>query len=392
MKTSKTIAALLGLTCVCVTPLLAKEGEVASPASKTISGSVKEGQAKVQIAILLDTSSSMQGLIEQAKSELWSIVNTFNSAHKNGQAPYVEVALYEYGKQSLNSESHWQRCIVPFSRDLDQISEELFKLNTNGGEEYCGAVIQRAVEDMKWDEDPNTYKAIFIAGNEPFTQGPVNVTESCQAAKKKGVYVNSIHCGNQQAGVQGGWNIGPVVAGGSLLTIDHNAAVAHIDAPQDKIIIQLNVELNKTYIPYGKMGAQYQTRQTTQDANAISKSSSGAHVKRAVSKASQNYCNVSWDLVDACKQEKFDWSTVKEDDLPEAMKKMTVEERKVYVAENAKQREAIQEKIRKANEERLAYIAKVRKELAGEGKNTLDKVVVETVKKQAAERGYSFQK
>jgi hypothetical protein len=32
-------------------------------------------KAKVQIALLLDTSNSMDGLIDQAKSQLWKIVN-----------------------------------------------------------------------------------------------------------------------------------------------------------------------------------------------------------------------------------------------------------------------------------------------------------------------------
>src|SRR5437870_686414 len=37
----------------------------------------------VQIAILLDTSGSMDGLIEQAKSQLWKICNEFIKARQN---------------------------------------------------------------------------------------------------------------------------------------------------------------------------------------------------------------------------------------------------------------------------------------------------------------------
>ena len=46
-------------------------------------------QARVQLAILLDTSGSMDGLIEQAKTQLWSIVNTFINARQGGKAPFV---------------------------------------------------------------------------------------------------------------------------------------------------------------------------------------------------------------------------------------------------------------------------------------------------------------
>jgi Mg-chelatase subunit ChlD len=68
-------------------------------------------QPVVQIAILLDTSGSMEGLIEQAKGQLWKIVNEFIAAKQNGQRPEVQVALYEYGKSSLAQSSGWIRRI-----------------------------------------------------------------------------------------------------------------------------------------------------------------------------------------------------------------------------------------------------------------------------------------
>src|SRR5688572_10213943 len=52
---------------------------------------------KIQIAILIDTSGSMDGLIDQARTQLWKIVNEFATVKQNGVTPDVEVALYEYG-------------------------------------------------------------------------------------------------------------------------------------------------------------------------------------------------------------------------------------------------------------------------------------------------------
>src|SRR6218665_659343 len=66
-------------------------------------------QNKVQIAILLDTSSSMDGLIDQAKSQLWKVVNAFTAAKRDGQTPFVEVALYEYGNSGLSVANQYIR-------------------------------------------------------------------------------------------------------------------------------------------------------------------------------------------------------------------------------------------------------------------------------------------
>ena len=68
--------------------------------------------AKIQVAILLDTSNSMDGLIDQAKSQLWKMVNELALAKdENGHIPNIEIALYDYG-----NDNH------PFQGRLHQIS------------------------------------------------------------------------------------------------------------------------------------------------------------------------------------------------------------------------------------------------------------------------------
>jgi hypothetical protein len=115
---------------------------------------IVEKKPVVQIALLLDTSNSMDGLIEQAKSQLWKIVNEFINAKQNGKRPDLEVALFEYGKSSLVASEGFIRMIVPLTNDLDKISEELFALKTNGGNEYCGWVIREAVNRLTWSKAP----------------------------------------------------------------------------------------------------------------------------------------------------------------------------------------------------------------------------------------------
>ncbi len=134
------------LFCFTVTTLLAISCVVSAQnnSSKPLTGN---DDNLIQIAILLDASNSMDGLIDQAKSQLWKIVNEFALAKRDGKTPRLEVAFFEYGKSSLPSLSGYIRQIVPLSTDLDKISDELFKLTTNGGDEYCGRVIDDATEE-----------------------------------------------------------------------------------------------------------------------------------------------------------------------------------------------------------------------------------------------------
>jgi hypothetical protein len=344
---------------------------------------------RVQLAILLDTSSSMSGLISQAKTQLWKVVNEFITAEQRGVSPIVQIALYEYGNNGLDQETHWIRCISPMSRDLDMISNELFALTTNGGQEYCGAVIERATLDLEWDADPKVFKTIFIAGNEPFTQGPVDVKKACQEAVENGITVNTIHCGAETAGIHGGWKDGAMLADGSFMIIDQNRAVAHIEAPQDKEIAALNTKLNDTYIPFGAKGAVAKREQVAQDENANQFAEQGAEVNRVVAKASQNYYNASWDLVDAVKNKQVDLKDLDSAKLPTVMQKMDLKEQRAFVAENQQRRADIQKQILDLNNERLDYIKKQQKETGGD---TLDLAMIEALRSQAGKSGITWEK
>ncbi len=387
MRKLRMILSLIILTVVCIN---VKAAEQAGMDKTIVNSNTINRKPVVQMAILLDTSGSMSGLIDQARGELWAIVNEFIYARKDGTAPQVQVALFEYGKSTVPSEDGFVRLIVPFTTDLDKISEELFALKTNGGDEYCGWVIKDAVEKLKWSDRAEDLKVIFIAGNEPFTQGNVDYKESCKAAIEKGIIVNTIHCGSESEGIEGKWKDGAVLADGRFLNIDHNRAIVHIAAPQDQQITALNSRLNETYIAYGAKGFEFQTRQEAQDKNATVLSAEAA-VQRAVAKSSANYVNAGWDLVDAVNNNKVKIEELKDIELPENMQTMSESERKEYVIQQSKKRAEIQEQIQKLNAERKKYVAAEMKKLQKEG-DTLGSAVIETIRKQAKSKNFEFER
>lgn len=393
MKTNYALAfaAFAALTL----PVFSKGAQESTVVARPVADAPADLQAapaKVQIAILLDTSSSMDGLIGQAKSQLWKVVNSFTEAKKDGQVPFVEVALFEYGNSGLHVGNNYIRQIEPLTRDLDEISRELFALSTNGGEEYCGAVIQRALGDLSWDSSKQTYKVIFIAGNEPFTQGSVDARQACKDAALKGIVVNAIHCGSREEGIQGAWNDGPALADGRFMNIDQDRAVAHIPSPQDKRISDLGIELNRTYIGYGSNREESARKQVQADTDAHANEKSGALVQRAISKASLNYDNGSWDLVDGVREKKVDLAKLPAAELPAAMKDMKPDERTAYVEKMATTRADLQKQIADLNREREEFVKAERAKQATAGEKTLDEAMVEATREQATKLGYVFAK
>ena len=341
----------------------------------------------VQLAILLDTSNSMDGLIDQAKSQLWKIVNEMSRSKKEGETINLYVALYEYGNDNLSPQEGYVRLITPLTNDLDKISEELFKLQTNGGSEYCGTVISEAVKDLKWTEDSEELKLIFIAGNEPFTQGDTDFKIACKDAISKGIIINTIYCGDFNEGVQTNWKDGADLADGNYININQDEQIVHIDTPYDDELVELGQKLNETYIAYGYYGDEYKKRQEEQDMNAGNQAPE-VLVERTVTKGSGQYKNKSWDLVDADKEGEVKIEELEEDALPEEMKDMTVEERKAYVDEKANEREKIQKKINELDNQRRNFIAD---KLSDGEDNTLDAAMLKIIREQAAEKNYEFE-
>lgn len=348
----------------------------------------KPADPKIQIAILLDTSSSMDGLINQTREQLWKIVNTFATAKRDGKRPKLELALYEYGNDNLSASKDYVRRVVPLTTDLDKVSEALFGLKTNGGEEYCGAVIQHATKELEWSSRPGDLKLIYIAGNEPFTQGPVNFQTSVKATIGRGIVVNTIHAGTEAEGISGQWMAAAKLADGNYLFIDQNRAVARVDAPQDAQLAALSAKLNDTYVAYGAGGKAAVARQEAQDKNAEGMSASAAST-RAAAKASAFYDNSGWDLVDA-KKKGAKVADMPAEALPAPMQKMDAKEREKYVEEKSKERAELQAQIAKLSQERDAYVQSELKKRAKDAPKTMDDALIESAKAQAAKAAYSF--
>lgn len=344
----------------------------------------------VQLALLLDTSNSMDGLIDQARTRLWQIVQDLSRARQGGQSARLEVAVFEYGNNSLSSESGYIRQVLGFTDDLDRISAELFALHTNGGDEYCGAVIGRAVNNLAWSHRARDLKLMFIAGNEPFTQGSVDFRDAIRRAVSKGIAVNTIYCGPRDEGLRTGWKEGAMLADGTFASIDQDRRAPAIDCPQDGELARLNAELNSTYLAYGRERRARAEMQAAQDSLARAAAPSVA-ADRTVSKATGLYRNASWDLVDAVEEGQVSVEELDDEELPEELRGLSADEKEARIAAKAEARKRTQERIQALAREREAHLAAERAKLTASDSTALDEAILNSVRAQAAKVGYSFE-
>lgn len=350
---------------------------------------VVDENTKIQVALLLDTSNSMDGLIEQAKSRLWNIVNTLTTLKYSGKTPSIEISLYEYGNDGLSSQSNYIRQVTALTTDLDLISEKLFALRTNGGSEYCGAVIQDATKQLKWGNASQTMKLIYISGNEGFNQGGINYKEAISDALKNNIYINTIFCGDQNQGISLLWKDGADAGKGKYFNIDSNQVIQYIATPYDVQISKCNDKINTTYISYGREGEMKKMNQAAQDKNAESVSYANM-TERVVSKSKGAYRNESWDLVDKLKDDKDAVSKLKKEELPKELQGKSKAEIEAFVNQKAKERETIQKEISVLAKKRQEYIdAEAKKNKA---QDDLGNAISTSIVTLAKAKGYTIEK
>lgn len=346
----------------------------------------KNKNPEIKVALLLDTSNSMDGLIDQAKAQLWKIVNELSYAKCEDKSPNLKIALYEYGNDNLNAEEGYLRQVIAFSDDLDEISKSLFSLTTNGGNEYCGKVIETALNQLEWGSSNNDLKLIFIAGNEPYSQGNVSYKEASKLAHNNDVTVNTIFCGDYNQGISTKWKDGADLTHGNYMAINHNEATVHIASPYDDEILELNEKLNQTYIAYGSAGRAKMEMQAEQDSNARSYNKANA-VSRTVSKSSRLYKNSSWDLVDAEKEKDFSYEALDNKQLPKELQGKSKSEIKSFIEKKSKERNKLQDQIVALNIKRRNFVT----QQSNDATNNLETAMIKALKTQAEKKNYKWE-
>ncbi|MHC5004318.1 MAG: vWA domain-containing protein [Planctomycetota bacterium] len=342
----------------------------------------------IDLAICLDTSGSMEGLIDAARMKLWEIVNDLALAEPT---PELRVALLTFGNDGHDPSEGWVRVDAPLTGDLDLISQQLFALTTNGGTELVGRVTARAARSLDWHPSDDALKLIIVAGNESADQDEeVPFREACRETIGKGIMINAIYCGNPADDIAPAWREVAQLADGHFASIDQQNGNVVITTPFDDRLGEISAAISQTYLPYGEAGAIAWANQIDQDANA-QKMNSAAAAQRCQTKIGALYQNGRWDLVDACRQQQVKLEELKDEDLPQIMRPMTLEERDAYVQKMAEQRTSLQTEAAELTQQRDVFVADEMKKKALDESRSFGHVVRQAVRSQAEAKGFRFE-
>ena len=388
----------------------------------------------IDLAICLDTSGSMDGLIESAKQRLWALVNDLAKAEP---APKLRVALLTYGSPDYGSDNGWVKTVLPLTTDLDMVSMQLFALQTNGGDEYVARVADAATKQLRWSDKPGALKMVVVAGNESAEQDPVlTLKQSIGGAADKGIIVHSLYCrqggapqastsrmgvaqtsGGQSAAVQSSINnmvvnsVGPVtastppvvvpldeiargwkkvatLAGGAFAVIDQDTGIIVMETPFDEGLVKLSTDINETYIPYGENSRWNVSNQAIQDQNAVEMNLENA-ASRAMTKGGKLYM-CSWDLIDALSTGQLEIGKIDSNLLAEELRELSADALSKLIDTKRADRKRIQGEIEALGKKREAFLTMKREEMSADESEAFDSVLRKAFRDQATKKGFQF--
>ncbi len=317
---------------------------------------------RIEVVFVLDTTSSMSGLIQAAKEKIWSIATTMASAQQNPDIRMGLVAFRDRGDAYITRG-------YDLSKDLDSMYASLMDLSAQGGGDGPESVNQGlydAVHDMSWSDDDNTYKVIFLVGDAPphmDYHNDVKYPLTLQVARQKGIVVNAIQSGQHQH-TRPAWQQIAALGQGDYFQVEDSGNTVAVATPYDKKLSSLAAELEATRLYFGDEEAKKAQRAKTEANDRLRKELSSEALARrdtfnATVSGKANLLGES-ELVDAITSGRVELDSIEEDNLPSSLRALPAAEQMAVIDEQAKRREQLQAEIRQLAESRSSSVAPLR--------------------------------
>ena len=348
-------------------------------------------QPEIEVVFVLDTTSSMSGMIQAAKEKIWSIASSLASAQN---APKIKMGLVAFRDRG---DAYVTR-LIDLSSDLDSMNAQLLDFKAQGGgdgPESVNQALYEAVNNISWSQGQNTYKVIFLVGDAPPHTDYANdvpYSQSLQAAIQQGIVVNTIQCGQLQTTTTQ-WQQIAQLGKGRYFQVEQGGNAVAVSTPYEKLA-QLASQLDATRLYYGDKTEQKRQQQKLAATKKLdSLASKQARARRAIfnaSKSGRNNFLGEKELVDAVASGRVDLDKINKKHLPASLQAMAPKKQQQILMNKAKQRKELKRAITALTEKREKHIEQ---QLAKQDDvdDSLDEQIYATVRDQAGKKGLIYE-
>ncbi|MBT8196715.1 MAG: VWA domain-containing protein [Bacteroidia bacterium] len=258
----------------------------------------------LDVVFCLDLSGSTNGLLVDLRNQIWDIINETSTLTPQ---PNLRIGVVGFSRPSFGKNNYYVKTLIDLTNDFDNVAHSINKIKTSveNGDHNVGAALSHSINKIKWSNNPNALKLLFLVGNGDVRNGSINYASASEDGfNKKNIIINSIFCHPSRSKMEmSGWKRIAELGGGKFFDIHVGTDIppVYLAGESDKIL-DLTKSLNRTYIYYGDEGkARY-----SQMINADLKSrwdSQYVFESRVFYKASSLFQNSNerWDLIDALK-------------------------------------------------------------------------------------------
>ena len=353
---------------------------------------LSSGGAAMEMVFVLDTTGSMGGLLTGAKERIWGIVNEVMQTSKLSSVKVGLVAYRDRGDRYITQ-------VLPLTEDLDKVYSTLMDYEAQGGGDEKEDVRQGLLDGVAragWSQSSsNNAQILFLVGDAPphdYADEPDPLT-TADLAVKQGIIVNTIQCGASITTKQV-WEAIARRGQGQYFLIPQNGGVQTISTPYDEQLSQLGSRLGSTYMSYGggggEAGLQYRESQKqladAYESTVATRSAPSAAAERTVNKALNSKAYIG-DLLQDIENGSIKLESVKTEDLPSELQKLSPEEQKLEIVKRLAERREIRKQILALSQQRTEYIAAERKKRTGGAQNGFDVAVSAALREQLAKKG-----
>ena len=339
----------------------------------------QEARPNVEVVFCLDTTGSMGGLIDAAKQKIWAICNQIATGKPT---PNVKIGLVAYRDRG----DEYVTKVIDLTDDLDAIHGHLMSFKAAGGGDFPESVNQalnEAVTKITWSKDKKTLKMIFLVGDAPphmDYKDDVKYPETCKLAVKNDIIINTVQCGTH-AETKKYWVEICRLAEGSYVQIDaQGGPVVVVKTPFDADLAKINGELASTTVCYGTNLARAEGDKKKADAKDLAP----AMAAERAGFASKTGTTASYDLLDGIKSGKVKLKELKDEELPNELRKLTAKEREEFLTKLEKTRAELLTRAADLDKKRGAFIAaKLAEDKDNRALDSFDSQVLQILARQA---------